>query len=173
MPMSQRVAEMVQEQLESLPFKDFFTHDTVLVPVPKSGRRMAHELWVPEQIAKALNRLGIGGPISPCLLRATSIRKSAFCASDDRPTALEHFQTMAVDTRISQPERVVLVDDIVTMGATLLGGANRLIDAYPRVQVLAFAVIRTQSERFSFKWDTRPCVGTITLQGNGRTIRRP
>ena len=172
-PISERVAEMMREKWASLQFRTFFTADTVLVPVPKSGKRMAHELWVPERVATALSQAGIGGQVSPCLVRETPIRKSAYCAPEDRPTAAEHYGTLAVDSRISVPERVVLVDDVVTSGAMLLASANKLADAYHGVQVRAFAVIRTQSDPSTFRQDNGPCVGTITLQHNGRTVRRP
>ena len=172
-PVSERVAEMMQAQWPTLPFRSFFTPETVLVPVPKSGKRMAHELWVPERVATALNRMGIGGPVSACLIRETPIRKSAYCAPEERPTASEHYDTLAVDTRINAPEQVVLVDDVVTSGAMMLASANKLADAYHGVQIRGFAVIRTQSDRFSFRNDNGPRVGTITLQSTGKTVRRP
>ena len=172
-PISRRVVEMMQARWATLPFRGFFSPDTVLIPVPKSGKRMAHELWVPERVATALSQGGIGGRVSPCLIRETSIRKSAFCAPEDRPTASEHYDTLAVDTRINVPQRVVLVDDEVTTGAMKLASANKLADAYPGVLIKGFAVIRTQSEPSSFRNDNGPSVGTITLQPNGRTVRRP
>src|SRR5574340_329614 len=109
-----------------------------------------------------MSQAGIGGQVSACLIRETPIRKSAYCAPEDRPMASEHYETLAVDTRMNIPERVVLVDDVVTSGAMMLASANKLADAYPGIQVKGFAVIRTQSDPFSFRHDNGPRVGTIT-----------
>ena len=172
-PISARISEMMKAGWEDLPFKSFITPETTLVPVPKSGKRMAHELWVSERVAAAMCEAGMGGRVSPCLARETPIRKSAYCAPEDRPTAEEHYATLAVDTRLGAPEQVVLVDDVVTSGAMMLASANKLADAYEGVQIKGFAVIRTQSDRSAFRDDNGPAVGTITLQDTGRTVRRP
>ena len=43
------------------------------------------------------------------------------------------------------PRRSVLVDDVVTSGTTLMAGARRLDEAFPRAAIAAFALARVQS----------------------------
>ena len=50
---------------------------------------------------------------------------------------------MAVDTQLINAKRILVVDDIVTKGATLLAGASRIAEAFPEADVHAFALIRT------------------------------
>lgn len=170
--MSDWVARTVSQERGTLPFGDFFESNPTLVPVPKSSLIAPNALWVPDRIAKALAKEGMG-KVSRLLERVKPIRKSAQTDSWNRPTALEHFQTMGVVQTISEPEAVVLVDDVITRGATLMGAANRLLDSYPRLFVRAFAAMRTQSNRLSYKYDNGACVGTITLRPDGSTTRRP
>lgn len=171
--MSDWVAHKVRQEKASLPFKDFFQRDSVLVPVPKSSLMAPDTLWVPERLAKALVREGIGGSTSRMLERVKPLRKAASSLSPNRPTALEQFETLAVNKTISEPEKLVLVDDVVTRGATLLGAANRLFEVYPHVQIQAFAALRTQSTSFLYRTDHGPCRGSITLQPDGSTRRTP
>lgn len=172
MLMSSWVAREVSRRMGTLPFRHYFGAETVLIPMPKSGKMLENELWVPFRIAKAMNAAGIGRAVIPSLIRATPIRKAAWSPSWERPTAQEHFDTMAVET-MTKPDQVVLVDDVVTTGATLLGGANRLMSVFPDVKISAFAAIRTQSNRLDFEYDAGAVEGTITLQDNGWTKRSP
>ena len=50
-----------------------------------------------------------------------------------RPTAEQHYESISVQGILSEPEEILLVDDVVTRGVTLLGCANRLADAFPKV----------------------------------------
>jgi predicted amidophosphoribosyltransferase len=52
---------------------------------------------------------------------------------------------MRVTGILSKPEVIVLVYDIITRGATLLGAANLLADAFPGTPIRAFAAMRTIS----------------------------
>lgn len=171
--MSDWVAAEVRKNLASLPFGAFFQSSPILVPIPKSSLNTPNSLWVPDRLAKALVKEVIGKEVARLLERVTPIRKAARSDSWNRPTALEHFQTMGVVQTISRPEEIILVDDIVTRGATLLGAANRLLDSYPDARVRAFVAIRTQSNSFNFRNDKEPRVGMITLQRDGSTFRRP
>jgi phosphoribosylpyrophosphate synthetase len=61
---------------------------------------------------------------------------------------------------------ILLIDDIVTRGATFLGAANRLIDALPHAHIRAFAIMRTISEPSAFVHIRDPRIGTIQLRNN-------
>src|ERR1700680_4337428 len=52
--MSEWIALTIEARLDSLPFKDFFKANTVLVPIPKSSLMKPDTLWVPERIANEM-----------------------------------------------------------------------------------------------------------------------
>lgn len=171
--MSEWVAKTILKNLATLDFASFFQHDTILVPTPKSSLMQRDTLWVPERIAKALVSVGLGKEVLPCLFRRTPVPKAARSPSHMRPTTAKHYETIGIRAGLSPPDEILLVDDIVTRGATLLGAANRLTDAFPNTRIRAFAAIRTISNSSEFDKIYDPCVGTITLRPQGDTLRRP
>ena len=174
--MSQWIAKTIQKNIKNLPFAPFFDKDSSLVPVPRSSLMKEDTLWVPERIASALVQRHLGKEVVPCLVRETPVPKSAWSDASERPTPSRHFETIAVQGSIKDPppEKFVLVDDIVTRGATLLGSANRLLEAFPKAQVHAFAAMRTISVPSKFTNMYDPQSGTIEYRAwIDDTLRRP
>jgi len=170
------IARTVQENLRSLPFSAFFQPDTILVPVPKSSLAHPGSLWVPERIASALVKKGIGNQAVAYLARITPLRKAAWSGASHRPRPSEQYQTMGVQGSISEPKpkQIVLVDDIVTRGATFLGAANRLVEAFPEARIRVFAAMRTISNSSEFEALYEPVSGTIKYrEDRDDSIRRP
>jgi len=171
--MSQWVAQTIQRNRTTLPFGSFFQPNTILVPTPKSSLMRPNTLWVPERIATALVRAGLGKEVASCLVRARPVPKAALSAPNERPTTVEHYDSMRVQGRLSEPDEIVLVDDVITRGATLLGAANRLTDVFPQTRIRAFVAMRTVSNQDEFDKVYAPYVGTIELRESGDTLRRP
>ncbi len=169
-------AESIKQNIDRLPFADFFGKRTVLVPVPSSSLMKDDSLWTPNQIAKALVKKGIGRVALPCLVRKTAVRKSAWSPPSQRPKVKEHIASMVVQGVISdpQPEELVLIDDIVTRGATLLASANLLQDALPKAKIRAFAAVRAIGNPAEFESLSSPVVGSIQYRPKtDDTLRRP
>ncbi len=176
MQMSQWIARAVQKNIKSLPFASFFEPNTALVPVPRSSLMKPDSLWVPDRIASALVERRLGKEVVRCLVRETPVPKAAWSDASDRPTPSRHFETIAVQGSIADPppEKFLLVDDIVTRGATLLGAANRLLEAFPKALVRAFAAMRTISVPSEFANMYDPQSGTIEYRAwIDDTLRRP
>lgn len=171
--MSDWIAKTIQRNITTLPFAPFFRPNTILVPAPKSSLMRPDTLWIPERIASALTKIGFGNKVISCLTRNKSVPKAASSLAKDRPKAIDHYKTMRVTGILSKPEEIVIIDDIVTRGATLLGAANLLADAFPETPIRAFAAMRTISNPNEFNGLYDPCIGTIVLQKNGETLRRP
>jgi predicted amidophosphoribosyltransferase len=173
--MSQWIARTIHQQISKLPFAPFFHRTTILVPVPSSSLMRPGTLWVPERIASALVKMGMGREVVACLVRTTALRKAARTDPSERPKPQEHIDTISVQSQISeQPNEILLVDDIVTRGATLLGAANRLAEVFPGAQVRGFAAMRTISDPSDFVATYEPCSGTIQYrERTGDTLRRP
>jgi predicted amidophosphoribosyltransferase len=171
--MSEWVARTVKQKMAELPFASFFQPNTVLVPAPKSSLMQPNTLWVPERIANALVAAGIGKQVAPWLTRTKAVPKAASSSPSERPTAEQHYESITVQGALFNPEEIVLVDDVVTRGATLLGCANRLADAFPQCRIRAFVAMRTISNSNEFESVYAPCIGTIDLYETGDTFRRP
>lgn len=171
--MSEFIAKGIKQELSNLPFAHFFQPNTILVPAPKSSLMQPYELWVPERIAKALVAEGFGSKVVPCLTRSKPVTKAAASPASERPTAEQHYDSLIVQGALSKPQEIVLIDDVVTRGATLVGCSNRLRDAFPECRIRAFAAMRTISDSNEFQSVYSPCIGTITLSPSGQTYRRP
>jgi len=85
-----------------------------------------------------------------------------------------HLGSLEVQRDLSSPQRIVLVDDIVTTGATLFAGVMLLCESFPQAEVRAFAGARSMGDAELEKL-VAPCEGTITLvdEAEGTTRRRP
>jgi len=172
--MSQWIAQNIKENFNSLVFKDFFQPDSILIPIPRSGLMQSGTLWVPDRVANALVKQGLGARAIPCLERTIAVPKAAYSLPKDRPSAQMNYDSLKVlQGLISIPKRILLIDDIVTSGSTAVGAANRLREAFPGAQISTFAAMRTISRKIEFGSEYSPYVGNIRLYPDGRCWRRP
>ena len=136
-----------------------------LVPVPgRAPRRGTDTLWVPERICQALLRAGLGSEVWPTLQRVTAAPKSAFAAPGERPEIQVHVTSLEVVDRLPRMARVLLVDDFVTKGRTLLAAASVLANTFPGVEVRGFAVVRTMGLVPDIERIASPVVGEIRFE---------
>lgn len=88
-------------------------------------------------------RQGLGQDILPVVNRTTAVPKSAGSAT--RPPLHQHIDSLTVQARLSPPSRLLLVDDVVTSGTTMMACAIKLAQTFPGVPVSGFALARVQS----------------------------
>jgi len=169
--MSSTIAQTIRNNLSNYPFSDYFNENTILIPTPKSSLPQKNELWVPQRIALALANNGLGR-IEECLYRSTSLPKSSTSLASNRPKAIQHYNSMKVKELLFNPKEIILIDDVITRGATTLGAVNKLIDAFSNARIRVFAVMRTISNPDEFSEIIQPCTGTILLLGDN-TQRSP
>ena len=105
--MTEYIARGIKNNLERLPFADFFKRNPILIPTPNSSLTKENTLWVPQRLAMALVNNGLGKKVSPCLQRTSPLRKSH--TSANRPKAQEHYDTMAVQKELSEPHEILLI----------------------------------------------------------------
>lgn len=156
----------------NLPFAHFFDNAPILVPIPNSSLMQDNALWVPQRIASELYDSGFGMGVADMLLRKIPLPKAATSRAENRPKAAQHCKSLEVQETLILPKEIVLVDDIVTKGATLLGAANKLKKVFPEVNIRAFCAMRAISPSSKFRDVYDPCVGAITLHGE-ETSRVP
>jgi predicted amidophosphoribosyltransferase len=89
------------------------------------------------------------------------VRKSATAQAGCRPTVEEHYRSFGIAGTPLPSDRILLVDDVVTKGRTLLAAAARLQDAFPLARIEAFALLRTMSLTTEIACLVQPCVGEI------------
>jgi len=153
--------------------RKLFGPHVILVPAPGSARRNQGALWVPQRLCQAFAAKGLGARVEALLERTASVPKSAFAPRDQRPDAQKHYETIGVTGAGSVlSQRILIVDDIVTTGATLLASVSRLLDSFPNASVHAYAFARAISDGDIAKQHD-PVRGTIRLKSTGRTWRQP
>ncbi len=168
----QLIAQRVYERRSSPIFKDFFGPEVVAVPVPSSSMKKPGSLWIPLELATELKTVGLVGEVEELALRTAPLPKSATSSPKERPKAIEHHGSIGVIPKLLGSRPILLVDDVVTRGATMLGVAARLLETYPDSPVFGFAAMRAISEPADFTGLVSPVKGWITLKGD-QTRRRP
>jgi phosphoribosylpyrophosphate synthetase len=153
-------------------FTAFFGSDVTLVPVPGRAPLAPGAISRTQRFCDELVRRGLARETVPLIARIRPVAKSAYAAPAERPDAVEHHDSMDMQRTLVTPHRILLVDDVVTRGATLLGAASLLLEAVEHSEVRAFAFIRTISP--GEVDDVRdPCEGWIERLPSGGTVRRP
>jgi hypothetical protein len=83
----------------------------------------------------------------------------------ERPTVQQHFKSFAVLPPATTPTEIVLIDDVVTKGRTLVAAAIRLHLAFPNTLIRAFALVRTMGLVPDVDRVFDPCRGEIRWNG--------
>lgn len=167
-----KYAVRVQQQAAQCPqLAGFFRDTDVLVPVPRSSTK-ACGTWVAADLARALVQEGLGTMAWPGLHRVCAVRKSSTAARGARPTVSCHFESFLMERPSIYPEGVVLIDDVITKGRTLLAAAARVREAFPHAQIRAFALLRTMGLTTGLEHLLDPCRGEIRWQ-RGDARRTP
>jgi predicted amidophosphoribosyltransferase len=149
----------------------FFRAGDVLVPVPRSAPKTGGS-WVAAELAQALVHQGLGALTWPGLRRISAVPKSATCAPGARPSVASHYDSFRMEPPESPPASVVLIDDVVTKGRTILAAACRVREAIPDVEIRAFALLRTLGRVAGVRHLLQPCTGEIRWV-RGDALRDP
>jgi predicted amidophosphoribosyltransferase len=163
-----KYAVRVRQQASENPgLAGFFDAGDILIPVPRCVPRNRAGVSVTEHLAAALVSEGLGRCAWSGLRRAIAVRKSATAPPGARPTVVKHYDSFAIECADplpilpSGPGHIVLIDDVVTKGRTLLAAAARLHETYPSARIRAFALLRTMGMVSGVDRLLDPCVGEI------------
>ena len=168
-------ARSVREQtLQYAAWSRLFAKNSFLVPVPGSAPA-SRGVWAAQYLASALHGVGLGRSVWAGIERRFAVRKSATALSAQRPTVQQHYASFAVTRKSMPPElptRLVIVDDVITKGRTILAAAIRLHEAFPNADIRAFALVRTMGFVPKVGDALDPCQGVVRWAG-GDARREP
>lgn len=148
----------------------WFGSDVVLVPMPNHAPRMADSLWVPERLCARMVARGLGAKTITMLDRLHAVEKSRTLV---RPSAGDHFRSLRVLDADTSPQRILVVDDVITRGSVGLAALSRLRAQFAHSEIRLFAMIRTMTDPSAFRAMLDPCTGSVVLQTDGSTVRTP
>ena len=169
---AEHIIWQMAKKMERLPLHDFFRNKPVMVPMPPSSLQKPGSLWVSRCIFSALVRNNLGIRAVECLKRIRAVPKSSYSLPAERPRAINHYDSLGVET-VHEADEILIIDDVITRGASMMGAANRLAAIFPDAKIRGFAIIRTVSRSEEFRAMEDPQIGSIILDANGETFRRP
>jgi len=136
-----------------------------LIPMPRSSPLLRRSVWPALRLADAMVEHGLGGEVLPCLERLNAVPKAALSRPGERPTALDHYESLAITLVPGMPQKAILVDDVVTRGAMFGGAFAKLTEVLGSTEIIgAFAFARTVQ---TFDRAVDPCVGRIACSWSG------
>ena len=178
-PVIPHLISMMAEKKELYSFiSNVFTANCALVPVPGHSEerksKTSESTRSTERICEQIIQTMGFGITFRALSRTKTVAKAAWTKSGERLKWREHYNTIAaVEPSLSLGiTSLVLVDDVITSGSTMYGAYKRLQEAFPRLPITCFSLIRAQNDANVSKFSESPVTGVIEVNGE-QTIRRP
>lgn len=139
-------ATTIQKYINALPYlKQYFNPNVTLVPFPRSAPLVTGGFWISQRICDCFVDHGLAAQSVPCLERVSAVNKSATAKQGERPTPLEHFNSLQIKPLLKISGAITVVDDVVTRGSSFLGAAPHFAAHFPGVEVQYFAILRAMS----------------------------
>ena len=115
-------ARLLREQVELL--GEFVGDEHQLVPIPSSDvtpEPVSRANWPMYDLAKQMEVEGLVAQASPSLLRRTVVPKAHSVPTVDKPSVLDHLDSLAIDfDALSMDAPLTLLDDVVSSGTTAM-----------------------------------------------------
>lgn len=171
-PILEYAAKRISENTSSV-CRDILSSADLLISVPQSHVASKDSLQPTALLTSAMMKHGINTNINSDLRRHTPVQKSAYAGPGKRTRAERHYKTVSFKADLTlSPSTIILVDDVITQGSTLLGCASCIQDCFPNAEIIGFALVRTISNPSDFVKMADSTRGTITRTGQN-CIRVP
>lgn len=151
----------------------FLGPDVTLVPVPRSAPLPDGALWPARVICDVLHEYGFGQDVQTYLKRTKAVSRSSNSPAAERPLVPVHMETIEAERPFFVPDKITIVDDVLTMGRTSFACAELLRAVCPGADIRIFAMIRTQGLQEDIDTIVDPATGIIIGYPSGKTHRDP
>jgi hypothetical protein len=153
--------------------RPFLGPDVTLVPVPRSAPLPEGALWPAKVICDVLHEHGFGQEVQAYLRRTRAVPRSSNSPAADRPLVPVHMGSIEAERPFFVPDKITIVDDVLTMGRTSFACAELLREVCPNTEIRIFAMIRTQGLQDDIEKIVDPATGIIVGYPSGKTHRDP
>lgn len=151
----------------------FLGSDVTLVPAPRSAPLPDGALWPAKVICDVLHEHGFGKDVQTYLKRMKAVPRSSNSPAAERPLVPVHMESIEAERPFFVPDKITIVDDVLTMGRTSFACAELLRDVCPDAEIRIFAMIRTQCLQEDIERIVDPATGIIIGYPSGKTHRGP
>lgn len=101
--------------------------------------------WPTRILSEHLVNSGFGNTVQNLVERINPVPKSSnFYTAESRPSCNTHYDSLMCTPPEAFVEKIILVDDVFTLGRTSCACARRLKETYPNAEILVFAAMRTR-----------------------------
>lgn len=125
--------------------------NATFVPIPRSALLKPQTTWPAKIIADQFIEIGLGYETRDMLERRVAVPKSSnFRNANDRTSVDTLYDSLTVHHEMLTTERIILIDDVFTLGRAVTSCAKKLKDIYPDVEIQSFSAMRTRGGLSTF-----------------------
>ena len=151
-----------------------FQDNPILVPAPRSTPLVEGALWPTKILADLFLEAGLGGSVEALIFRAYRVpRSSGFSNADQRPSCNTHYHSLITSPPLAFVNKIILIDDVFTLGRTSCACVRKLKEAYPDADISVFAAMRTRGFVRELNHVVKPAYKTMIYASEYDSVKLP